>query len=133
MLTDLKGAAMLIAAQPATTRRMAAAGEVPGTRVGGQWRFWKPALLTRVAGADAAAHALGDYHPSDDPGVVDIHELADLLGLSEGRLSLLLRQGDVPATKVGRQWRAYWPAIRDRIAAGQSLGEHTEPEEEVNT
>ena len=126
---DVEGAALLMRASPAATRRWVHDGEIPGTRVGGQWRFWAPALLERVIGAEAARHAvppLPDGHA--EPGIVDSGELAKLLGLPDRTMTMLMRQGRVPGEKVGGTWRAYWPCIRDKIATGVPLTDLPDPE-----
>jgi excisionase family DNA binding protein len=128
-LLDVEGAAVLVRTSPASVRRWAHSGEIPGTRVGGQWRFWAPAILERVIGAEAARHAtpaLPNGHT--EPGIVDSHELADLLGLPDRTVTMLLRQGRIPGEKVGGQWRSYWPYIQAKIAAGLPLTDA--PEEE---
>ena len=125
LLMDLEAAAAAIATQPDTARRQAVSGQLPGTRVGGQWRFWAPALVGAVAGPEAASHLAGQLLPPGhvEPGVVDVAELADLLGIAPRTVAGLMRAGTIPARKSG-QWRAYWPVIRDRIAAGQPLMDH---------
>lgn len=120
-LVDLDDVAELIAVSTATARRWAAAGKIPGVRVGGQWRFWAPAVLTAVVGPEAVGHAPAPPAGYIEPGVVPAADLADLLGIHPRTVSVLLLAGEIPARKVGHQWRAYWPAIRDRIAAGQAL------------
>lgn len=132
-ILDLEGAADVIAVSPNTARRWAAAGRLPGARIGGQWRFWLPAVLESVVGADAAAHAQGLPEGHIEPSVVGVAQLADLLGIHQRTIAVLLRNGDIPARKAGYLWRAYWPEIRDRIAAGQPLRDPAEPDTEVNT
>ncbi|GAB7190758.1 hypothetical protein NUM3379_14650 [Kineococcus sp. NUM-3379] len=120
LLTDLRGAAELTATPRSTVRRWAFDGRVPGTRVGGQWRFWAPALLSSVAGPDAAEVLLRG-EPVPEPGVVGTRQLAELLGLPRRTVALLLREGKLPGRKAGHEWRVSWPAVRDRIAAGRPL------------
>jgi excisionase family DNA binding protein len=123
---DAEGVAVLVRSSPAAVRRWAHDGEIPGTRVGGQWRFWAPAVLERVIGAEparSAVPALPDGHT--EPGVVASGELADLLGLPDRTVTMLMRQGRIPGEKVGGQWRSYWPWIRQRIAAGLPLADES--------
>ena len=125
-LLDAEGVAVLVGSSPAAVRRWAHAGEIPGTRVGGQWRFWAPAVLERVIGAEparSAVPALPDGHT--EPGVVASGELADLLGLPDRTVTMLMRQGRIPGEKVGGQWRSYWPWIQQRIAAGLPLADES--------
>ncbi len=118
---DVEAAAAVIDVAPDTVRRWAHAKRIPGTRVGGTWRFWTPSLLAAVVG-EAAADALPPLPQQHvEPGVVDSQQLSDLLGVPPRTLAALLRQGDIPAQKVGIRWRMYWPAIRDRLAAGAPL------------
>jgi excisionase family DNA binding protein len=130
LVLDLEGAAAMIAVSPNTARRWAATGQIPGSRIGGQWRFWTPSLLESAVGADAAAHAQGLPEGYVEPSAVGVAQLADLLGIHQRTIAVLLRQGDIPAKKIGYLWRAYWPEIRDHIAAGLPLGEHAEPEQD---
>jgi len=48
------------------------------------------------------------------PAVLRVPDLARLLGLSESAVRDLLARGDIPASKVGRQW----------VVRGQALLEH---------
>jgi excisionase family DNA binding protein len=121
LLLDLEGAAELIAVSPHTARQWAKAGNIPGTKVGGQWRFWSPALLTAVVGPEAADHFAHPVSGIPEPGIVGVTELAEALGIPQRTVAILLRRGEIPAKKFGYQWRAFWPLIRDRIAAGQPL------------
>jgi excisionase family DNA binding protein len=119
---DVEGAAVLVRTSPAAVRRWAHAGEIPGTRVGGQWRFWAPTVLERVIGAQAAAYAIPALpNGYTEPGVVASAELADLLGLPDRTITALMRQGRIAGEKVGGQWRTYWPWVQARIAAGLPL------------
>ena len=130
---DLDGAAALIKTRPSTVRSWAHDGVIPGTRVGGRWRFWAPSLLERVIGAEAARHAtppLPDGHT--EPEVVDTGELAGLLGLPALRVAILQRQGRIPGEKVGGQWRAYWPCIQAKIVAGAPLTDVPEDAEDAD-
>lgn len=128
-LLDLEAAAVLIAVSPVTARRWVNAGKIPGSRIGGQWRLWAPAVLASVVGTDAAQHAPAPPAGYTEPGVVGVAQLAELLGIHQRTVAVLLRKGDIPAQKAGYQWRAYWPTIRDAIAAGRPLATHNEPEE----
>ena len=127
-LMDLDGVARTLAVSSVTARRWASDGRIPGVRIGGQWRFWAPAVLTRAVGPEAASHVPALPPGHTDPTIVGTAQLAELLGIHEQTVTVLLRKGAIPATKVGHQWRAYWPNIRDRIAAGLPLIDPTEPE-----
>ena len=121
-LLDVPAVAAMIGRSSPTVRRWATDGEIPGTRIGGQWRFWRSSLITSVLGPDAAeGEAVAMPEGFVEPRVVDVAQLADLLGIHERTLALLVRNGEVPARKTGGRWMAYWPPIRERIIAGQPL------------
>jgi len=121
---DVERAALLLKVGAVVIRRWAQSGEVPGTRIGGQWRFWAPALLTRVLGPEVAKDAIPPL-PGDhvEPGIVDSRELAKLLGVTDRTMALLMREGQVPGERVGGTWRTYWPSIRSRLAEGTPLAD----------
>lgn len=125
LLRDLEGAATLIRSTRATTRRRAVAGEIPGSLVGHQWRFWAPAVLASLFGEQAIT--MGPQLPDDhtEPDVIGLAELSDLLGMHPRTVGALLRDGQIPGQKLGIQWRIYWPQIRDKIAAGEPFGSST--------
>lgn len=116
----------MIAVTPQTTRNWAVAGRIPGIRVGGSWRFWRPALLAAVAGTEITDRSVSDPADVAEPEVVSISQLADLLGVHANTVNLLLRQGSLPGRKIGGRWRVYWPAVRDAIAAGEPLRSATD-------
>lgn len=121
-LLDVPGVAAMIGRSRPTVRRWATDGDIPGTRIGGQWRFWQPSLIASVLGPEAAqGEAITMPEGFIEPRVVDVAGLAELLGIHERTLALLVRSGEVPARKTGGRWMAYWPPIRERIIAGQPL------------
>lgn len=124
---DVERAALLLKVGAVVIRRWAQSGEVPGTRIGGQWRFWAPALLTRALGPEIAKDAIPSL-PADhvEPGIVDSRELAKLLGVTDRTMALLMRDRQVPGEKVGGTWRTYWPSIRSRLAEGKPLDDAAE-------
>ncbi len=56
----------------------------------------------------------------EDPGkeILTIEEAASLLGASMKTLISLLREGDIPARKVGREWRFSRTALIEWIGSG---------------
>lgn len=131
-LLDIPAAGALIRVSAVTTRRLALTGDIPATRIGAQWRIYTPSLLAAVLDPAAARQATPALPPDwQEPGIVTSEELADLLGLPTGTLKILLNQGRIPAGKGGGRWRAYWPAILAKIAAGQPLTDL--PEDETTT
>jgi len=129
---DAEGAALLVKVRLVAIRRWAHDGEIPGTRVGGQWRFWAPSLLARTIGVAAAQDAVPPLPPDHvEPGIVDSSELAALLGFPDRTITYLMRQDRIPGEKVGGTWRTYWPSIRSKLAEGLPLTDTPElaPEE----
>ena len=121
LLMDLDDVAALSTEHPATVGARARRGEIPGTQIGVQWRFWRPTVMRAVVGETAAAHALRGLEQPEDPEVVNPSQLADLLGISLPTILNLVSAGAIPAGKTGSRWHIYWPAIRDAIAEGRPL------------
>ena len=121
-LLDLPATAALVGVTPQTTRNWAIAGRIPGVRVGGSWRFWRPAVLAVVVGPESA-HRSEAAAEADvvEPGIVGVKQLADLLGIHDRTVNELLRRGQLPGRKIGGSWRIFWPDVRDAIAAGRPL------------
>ena len=46
-----------------------------------------------------------------DPNILDIEALAARLGITVDAAYALCQRSDFPATKMGREWRIYWPAV----------------------
>ncbi|GAA2027447.1 helix-turn-helix domain-containing protein [Pseudokineococcus marinus] len=120
-LLDLRATAALVAVTPQTARNWAHAGRIPGVRVGGSWRFWRPAVLAAVVGPESAQRSEAREPEVDEPGIVGIKQLADLLGVHDRTVNELLRRGQLPGRKIGNSWRLSWPDIRDAIAEGRPL------------
>lgn len=119
-LTDLAGVAEMIGAHPRTVATRVRNGEIPGSQVGVQWRFWVPAVLVAVVGQAAAQHA-AEVDMTAEPQIIAPKELSELLGIGQLTVMNLIHAGQIPATKIGGRYRIFWPAIRDAIAAGRSL------------
>ena len=119
LLMDLDDVAALLREHVSTVGDRARRGDIPGARVGAQWRFWRPAVM-RLAVGDVVAARLSAPQ-DDDPELVSPAEIADLLGISMATTMTLLHSGDIPAGRVGGRWHIYWPAIRDAIAEGHPL------------
>lgn len=60
--------------------------------------------------------------PMPDREILNIDEAAALLGVSVKTFSKVLRHGDVPGRKVGREWKFSRQALIDWI--GQSKSRH---------
>ena len=57
---------------------------------------------------------------SADPEFLSVPETAVLLRVGERTVYKLVRQGDLPALKVGGQWRVHRPTLLD-WAAGRGM------------
>ncbi len=114
-IADLDATAALLHVARRTAASWAQAGRIPAIKVGGQWRFWTPAVIEAMGGPRTLP-------PSDDPVIVTPEDVAEMLGLSHSATYQLLRSGAIPAVKAGSRWRIHWPTIRDSIINGQSLG-----------
>ena len=119
LLMNMTDVAEMLKEHPMTVANRARRGELPGTQIGVQWRFWRPTILRAAVGDVAAAQV--SHEQVDDPGVVTPKELADLIGISVPAIMTLLQAGEIPAGQLGKRWHIYWPAIRDAIADGRPL------------
>jgi len=50
-------------------------------------------------------------NPPSDPDIVDVETLAERLGIAPNTARKLARTGEIPALRVGKAWRFYWPAV----------------------
>lgn len=112
---DIAAAAQLLRVSESTVRRALRQGRLPGWRLGGQWRMWKPAVLLTAAGEDALR--LYPLVPADEPELIDRAETADLLGIGPETCAALLRDGTIPSHRVGDAVTVWWPTLRDRMIA----------------
>lgn len=112
----LQQTATLVAMPAAVVRRHAAAGAIPGIRVGRPWRFWSPSVLHAVTGVRPSPR-----EESAGVDVVDAAALGWLLGIPERTVCVLLRQGELPGHKVAGRWRSHWPTIAHHLREGIAL------------
>lgn len=93
-------------------------GDVPSSRIGtGERRYWRPLLRAKLFSQGQAA-----MEPSpDEPEVITLEELALRLRLSAQTLGRRIEDGSIPASKIGNQYRIYWPSIRARLEAGHDF------------
>ena len=87
---------------------------VPNSRIGNEYRFWRAsvcALFPEVEPVD----------DDDDAGVITIEELAARLRLSTPTVRARIEDKSIPATRIGKAFRIYWPTIRDRLAQGKDF------------
>lgn len=61
-------------------------------------------------------------HPMPDQEILNIDDAAAFLGVSVKTFSKVLREGDVPGRKVGREWKFSRQALIDWI--GESRSSH---------
>lgn len=111
----LEQAAELLQLHPRTVVAKARTGQLPGAKLGGSWRFWKPSLEAVLTGAPTVAPTGGD------PEWVNTTQAAELLGTTRQTILNLVSRGQLPAGKVAGQWRVHWWRVRDAIAAGQDV------------
>ena len=71
-------------------------------------------------GEPACAHVHG-RPPSPLPELLRVPHLAAALGLSENAIRDLLARGELPASKVGRQWVVRREALLDHLAEQERL------------
>jgi len=72
--------------------------------------------------------------PMPDQEILNIDGAAALLGVSVKTFSKVLRDGDVPGRKVGREWKFSRQALIDWIGSSRSrafLDQGERPEEDV--
>lgn len=116
---DIPAAARLLALSKSSTYRAVRAGEIPGWRLGSQWRLWRPAVLRAVGGA--AAEGEHPLIPEDEPQVIDRAALAALLDIAPQTCLTLLQQGAIPSRRVGGTYRIYWPNVRQLMIDGTAV------------
>lgn len=114
-----KETADLIKASEAYVIRGIRSGLIPASRIGSEWRYWKPLVLTQVLSTSDLTT------PSDssitEPDVVTATELAVLLRMTPHTVSRRIADGSIPARKVGKGWRCHWPTVRSVLEKGQDF------------
>lgn len=58
------------------------------------------------------------------PDVLDIPATAQLLALSKSSTYRLVRSGEVPAWRLGQQWRLWRPAVLRVVAGDEAEAQH---------
>ena len=56
---------------------------------------------------------------SDLPAILRVPHLAELLGLTPNGVRALIARGELPATKLGKQWIVRREAFLSRLLAGE--------------
>lgn len=70
-----------------------------------------------------------DTNGKDLPVMLTISEVAEYLKLHELTVRRLAREGELPAFKVGRQWRIQREKLQEWIDARSGQGASEEPKE----
>lgn len=91
-------------------------GDISASRIGGEWRFWRPTLLTHLFPHQAPPEP---HRPEAE--IITTAELAQILRLTGETARARIEDGSIPATKTGNQWRIHWPTIRARLEAGDNF------------
>lgn len=102
-------------------------GTIPASRIGFEWRYWRPLVLVRVLHApEPTADPATECEPAE---VLTAAELAALFTMSPHTMSARIADGSIPARKVGKGWRIHWPTVRGRLERGESFdpGDFTAP------
>jgi excisionase family DNA binding protein len=115
-----KQAAELIKTTEAYVIRSIGRGVMPASRIGSEWRYWKPLILARILRTtDPTPSATPD--DAEPPDVVTAAELAVLLQLGAHTVGQRIADGSIPAAKVGKRWLIHWPTIRGTLEQGEDF------------
>lgn len=93
-------------------------GLIPASRLGSEWRFWRPSLLARLF---PEAEPVSVDEDEEGPDIITIEQLAERLQLSVPTIRLRIDDGSLPASRIGKTWRIYWPTIKDRLVRGENF------------
>lgn len=88
-------------------------GGIPVSRIGGEYRFWRPLLLRQIFGKELRAEA--------GPDVITPAELAVTLRLTYETVRARLMDGSIPARRIGSTYRIWWPEVREYLETGQDF------------
>jgi len=115
VMTRSEVASWLATSVPTLMARVQA-GDIPASRIGGEWRFWRPLLKSRLFSQEAPVQA--DRH---EPDVITTAQLGEILQLGAESIRARIEDGSIPASKIGNQYRIYWPTIRARLESGEDF------------
>ena len=76
---------------------------------------------------DAHAEAAPRPHESTRSTLMTIEEVAEYLRFHPSTVYRLVRQGRLPAVKVGKQWRFHRQALEDWLRANTTTGNNSAP------
>ena len=78
----------------------------------------RPAAASRAARAARAVDAARD--PREAKEILNIEEASAFLGVSTKTFQKVLREGDMPGRKVGREWKFWRRALAEWVGRGRS-------------
>lgn len=68
-------------------------------------------------------------NPPSDPDILDVENLAERLGITPNTVRKLARNGEIPAIRIGKVWRFYWPAVVGTVSQmPEGLGDDADKE-----
>ncbi len=50
-------------------------------------------------------------NPPTDTDILDADDVAERLGIAPNTVRKLARNGEIPALRIGKVWRFFWPAV----------------------
>jgi len=80
----------------------------------------KREIVTRLILGDDLAVGQHDFHPSPEPSVLTVGQLAELLQVDEDVVVGLARAGGLPGRRLGEQWRFSRSAVLEWLGAEQA-------------
>lgn len=89
------------------------AHEIPVSRIGSDYRFWRPSLLRTFFSQEEIVE------PGRD--VITPTDLAEHLRMSKATVRQRIADGSIPAHRIGNTYRIWWPTIRAKLEAGEDF------------
>ena len=126
VMTRSEVASWLAVSVPTLMARVRA-GDIPASRIGGEWRFWRPTLESHLFSQEAPVEANGREANRREADVITTGQLGEILQLSAESIRARIEDGSIPASKIGNHYRIYWPTIRARLEAGEDFGPKDRP------
>lgn len=113
LTTDLVAALLKLA--PHTVIRHVQRGIIPASRLGGEYRYWRPLVREEVVGADPEPDS------DTEPDVLTVDQLAGRLKLTPATIVLRIEDQSIKAHKVGKVWRILWAPILRTLSKGDDF------------
>lgn len=128
-------AAMLRLTRQATSR-LIRIGQLPGFRVGGEWRVLRSRLQDVMDGRWSPPSGSGSPEGDEGvlpelagyPSVLKLDEVASLLRVNRQVVGRLLHHGQLPGFRAGGAWRVRRDRIQDLIAGRWTPPADTSPD-----